>query len=152
RARLDAPRSLFTPAAPHGRRRLRRRRLYRGDGVGVREPARQSVRADVAAARTVPRNTPATRVRHKPGARSPKRPPTSPAGVARLSSLEQTAEHVLQNAAVAVVLEFVERIDAADDRLLPRPAGGVMDAQQQFLPRPQPVGDADNIEHLVAFE
>jgi len=58
----------------------------------------------------------------------------------------------LQDAAVAEVLELVERIDAADDRLLARRALGIADPQDQLLARPEPVGDAGDVEHLVAVK
>src|SRR5213592_2360495 len=80
-------------------------------------------------------------------------PPEGRRGIFRAQSgLQEAAQHVLQDAAVAEIFELVERIDAAEDRLFARAASGIMDAQDQLLARPKAVGHAGDVEHLVAIE
>ena len=55
--------------------------------------------------------------------------------VARLRCLQQTAQDILQDAAMPEVFEFVERIDAADDWLLAHPAARIVNPQRQVHAR-----------------
>jgi drug/metabolite transporter (DMT)-like permease len=71
-------------------------------------------------------------------------------GCPPLCRLQQAPQHVLQDAAVAEIFDFVERVDAADDRLLTHPTRFVVDPQRQVHPRLEARFDPDDVERLVA--
>src|SRR5580704_18451514 len=65
---------------------------------------------------------------------------------------QQMAQHVLQDAAVAEVVELVQRIDAADERNAPQPAVGGDDLRHQALVRLELALQAPDGDLLAALE
>src|SRR5215472_14425041 len=66
--------------------------------------------------------------------------------------LQQPAQHVLQDAAMAEILDLVERIDPTDERDGARAAGPVMDRQSHLHARLDAVFDTGDVEDLGALE
>src|SRR5262249_33367288 len=67
-----------------------------------------------------------------------------------LCGLQEAAQHVLQDAAVAEVFDLVERVDPADQRFAMGRAVGPVDRQGQLHARPEPARDTGDVERLGA--